>query len=95
MAKFGDLISKEKTLILFYDDWDQDYRDAELMVTDIAKEFGESLQVIKIDFDKNKELCDALSIRKLPTFMIYKSGQRFFKASGEISKEQLIEELQN
>lgn len=38
--------------------------------------FGDDIKVIKIDTDKNAELCDALRIKHIPTVLIYKDGEQ-------------------
>ena len=51
-------------------------------------------KVIKIDVDKNKELAEALRIKGLPTFMIYKDGQMVWRQSGEFDANTLISLIQ-
>ena len=44
--------------------------------------------------DKNKELAEALRIKGLPTFMIYKDGQMVWRQSGEFDANTLISIIQ-
>ena len=44
--------------------------------------------------DKNKELAEALRIKGLPTFMIYKDGQMVWRQSGEFDANTLISLIQ-
>ena len=92
---YGKLInSNDKVIILFYSDWHQDCMFAQQVLAQISSQLGETCKAVKIDTDKNDELCSALRIKGLPTFLVYKEGQMAFRHSGEISKEQFLIQLQ-
>ncbi|RKS00442.1 co-chaperone YbbN [Flavobacterium sp. 102] len=95
MAKFGDLINKDKVLILFYSDGHNQCPSAEIVLKEIGTEFGPDLSTVKIDVEKNDVLADALRIKSLPAFMIYKFGKMVFRKSGGIEKHELINQLKN
>lgn len=91
MSKFGDLIDLEVPVLFnFYAEWN----DASLSMTpvlkDVAAALGDKGKVIKIDVDKNQELSQALRIKGLPTFIIYKKGEMMWRQSGELDANTLL-----
>ena len=75
MAKFGELISVVKPVLIdFYSDWN-DAENAEDTLRDVAAALGDRAKVIKIDIEKNETLAEALRVKGNPTFMIYKNGE--------------------
>ena len=52
-------------------------------------------KVIKIDVDKNQKLSEALRVRVLPTFMIYKFSEMVWRQSGVQDANTLISLLQD
>jgi thioredoxin 1 len=82
MAKFGELISADKPVLI---DFYTDYNDTENTVhtlRDVAAALGEKAKVIKIDIKKNEILADALRVKGNPTFMIYKNGEMKWRQTG-------------
>tara|TARA_B100001063_G_scaffold98385_2_gene91913 strand:- start:181 stop:477 length:297 start_codon:yes stop_codon:yes gene_type:complete len=91
MSKFGELINSEIPILLdFYTDWNEASNSMHVVVKDVAAAIGENAKVIKINIDKNNELAQALRIKGLPTFMIYKSGEMVWRQSGEQDANTLI-----
>jgi thioredoxin 1 len=82
MAKFGELISADKPVLI---DFYTDYNDTENTVhtlRDVAAALGDKAKVIKIDITKNETLADALRVKGNPTFMIYKNGEMKWRQTG-------------
>ena len=91
MSKFGELINSEIPILLdFYTDWNEASNSMHVVVKDVAAAIGENAKVIKINIDKNNELAQALRIKGLPTFMIYKSGEMVWRQSDEQDANTLI-----
>lgn len=82
MAKFGELISVEKPVLIdFYADWNEAENTLEIL-RDVAAALGDSAKVIKIDMKKNETLADVLRVKGDPTFMIYKNGEMKWRQTG-------------
>ena len=82
MAKFGDLISAQKPVLIdFYTDWNDAEGTVETL-RDVAIALGDRAKVIKIDIKKNEILADALRVKGNPTFMIYKNGEMKWRQTG-------------
>lgn len=90
MAKFGDLISEQKPVLIdFYFDW-EDQDNGEETLRDVAAALGDKAKVIKIDIKKNESLAEALRVKGNPTFMIYKDGEMKWRQTGEQDANTLI-----
>jgi thioredoxin 1 len=90
MAKFGELISVVKPVLIdFYSDWN-DVENAEDTLRDVAAALGDKAKVIKIDIKKNETLAEALRVKGNPTFMIYKNGEMKWRQTGAQDANTLI-----
>jgi thioredoxin 1 len=95
MSKFGELIDAQvPVLIDFFTEWHEQSIIMNETIRHVAAALGDKAKVIKIDVDKNKELAEALRIKGLPTFMIYKHGQMVWRQSGEFDANTLISLIQ-
>ena len=91
MSKFGELIDAQvPVLIDFFTEWHEQSIIMNETIRHVAAALGDKAKVIKIDVDKNKELAEALRIKGLPTFMIYKDGQMVWRQSGDQDANTLI-----
>ena len=67
---------EKPAVIDFYATWCGPCRMIAPILKDLAKEYGDSIVIYKIDTDKEKELSGAMGIQSLPTIVfIPKSGQ--------------------
>ncbi|WP_341221764.1 thioredoxin family protein [Polaribacter atrinae] len=90
MAKFGELISAEKPVLIdFYKDWNE-LDNAVHTLRDVAAVLGDKAKVIKIDIAKNEALAEALRVNGNPTFMIYKNGEMKWRQTGLLDANSLI-----
>lgn len=95
MSRFGELISTDVPVLLnFFTDWDEDSNSMNEILRNVAAALGDGAKVIKINVEKNPELCEALRIKGLPTLIIYKSGEMKWRQSGLQESNALITLLQ-
>ena len=95
MSKFGELINVEVPVLFnFFTSWNEDSISMQPIVKDVAAVIGESAKVIKIDVDKNPEITEALRIKGLPTFILYKNGEMKWRKSGKQDVNTLVQVLQ-
>lgn len=59
----------------------------------IAQEYGDKLEVVKIDHDANPQLIDEYKVYGLPTLILFKDGQEVAESrrEGAITKAKLKE----
>lgn len=82
MSKFGEIIDLQIPVLLnFFTEWDENCKQVHPILKDVAAAMGDKAKVVKIDVDKNQELAEALRIKSLPTFVIYKSGEMVWRKS--------------
>lgn len=91
MTKFGELIDEQKPILLnFFADWSEDCENIHDQLKDVSAALGDKAKLIKIDVEKNAQLVDALKVKKLPTYMLYKSGEMVWRQSGKLEANDLI-----
>ena len=67
---------EKPAVIDFYATWCGPCRSIAPVMKDLAKEYGDSIVIYKVDTDREKELSGAMGIQSLPTIVfIPKSGQ--------------------
>lgn len=95
MKKFGELINLEKPVLLnFFADWDENCEVIHETLKDVSAAVGDSAKLIKINVESNEQLIEALRVKNLPTYMLYKSGEMVWRQSGVLSANDLIVKLE-
>ncbi|WP_127846482.1 thioredoxin family protein [Psychroflexus aestuariivivens] len=96
MTKFGDLIDIEQPILLnFYTEWSEDCEEIHDLLKSVSAAVGDRAKIIKIDAEKNQDLVDALKVKKLPTYMLYKSGDMVWRDSKKYNANELINLLED
>lgn len=96
MSKFGEIIDLEVPVLLnFFTEWDDNCQLVHPVLKDVAAAMGDKAKVVKIDVDKNQELAEALRVKSLPTFVIYKSGEMVWRKSGFMEASELLTKLKD
>ena len=96
MSKFGELLDEKTPILLaFYRQEEDDLFNMQSTLKDVAAALGDKGKVIKIDIDKNHKLSEALRVRVLPTFMIYKFSEMIWRQSGVQDANTMISLLQD
>ena len=94
MADFREIVaSKKPVLIDFFAEWCGPCKTLAPIITQVAKEMGDQVKVIKIDIDKNPILAQKLNVRSVPTLAIYKEESLLWRQSGIVPKLELIKAL--
>ena len=65
------------------------------IIDQISNEFHEKVSVGKLEADKNRETLVELNVRNIPTILLYKNGEVVDKSVGAVSKEKLVEMINN
>ena len=95
MSKFGELIDVDVPVLLdFFTEWNETSKSMHPVLRDVAAALGNKAKIIKIDVDKNKALSEALRVKTLPTFIIYKNGEMKWRQTGQHDANALINIVQ-
>ena len=89
--KFQDLINSEKPVLIdFFATWCGPCQMLAPILKQVKDNLGESISIIKIDVDKNKEIASFYNVRGVPTMLLFKKGKQLWRQSGVLSKEEII-----
>ena len=81
----------ELKILDFMSTWCQPCKTMSPILEEVEKETG--VEIRKIDVDDNEEVVIAYNIRNIPTLIFIKDGVVVDKISGTISKEALINKI--
>ncbi len=94
MSKFNELIQGEIPVVVnFYAEWAPTCDEVGEQLKEFKKEQGDAIKMIKIDFDKNETVARKLNVLGVPTVILFKEGTVLYKASGEISLDEMSSKL--
>jgi thioredoxin 1 len=63
------------------------------IVAELEKEFGSKYKFVKINVDEAREISIQYGVTSIPTFVFIKDGQVKSKATGYMSKEDLLSRI--
>ena len=95
-SSFEKLKNSDKPILIdFYAEWCGPCKAFAPILTEVKKELGDDIRIIKIDVDKNTELLKEVKIMGVPTIMIYHKGKEHFNAPGVQSKTWIINKMKS
>jgi thioredoxin 1 len=91
-ADFSDevLKAKEPVLINFYSDDNADSKAMAPVVADSAKALKGQIKVVRVEASESPQIAQALSISKLPDFVVFKKGEEIGHQVGVMTAEELV-----
>lgn len=81
------------TLVDFSADWCGPCKAQEPILEELQEEYGDIIEIRKVDVDKEQELAANLNIRSIPTLVFLKEGELVDISIGLTSKEELKEKI--
>lgn len=92
--KYESYLNNEKVVVIdIFAEWCGPCKKMAPYLNEMQVSMKEKVEIIRIDADKNPELCKKLNVDALPTVFVYKNKQRTFEHVGFLSKEDLVKEL--
>ena len=83
------LQSGKPVLVDYWAEWCGPCKMIAPILDEVSKDYGERLQVAKMNVDENRDVPAKFGIRGIPTLMLFKDGQLAATKVGALSKAQL------
>ncbi len=90
---FNKTIKKGITLVDFWAVWCRPCRTQAPIIEELATEVGKNFKIGKLDIDRNKITSNKLSVRRIPTLIIFKDGKEIKRLVGLQGKQAILNEL--
>ena len=86
----ADVLQADKPVLVdYWAEWCGPCKMIAPILDETAKEYGERLQIAKMNVDDNRDVTAKFGIRGIPTLMLFKGGQLAATKVGALSKAQL------
>ena len=90
----ADVLQSDKPVLVdYWAEWCGPCKMIAPILDETAKEYGERLQITKMNVDENREVPAKFGIRGIPTLMLFKGGQVAATKVGALTKAQLAQFL--
>lgn len=94
LNEYYELLDSDKPVLVdFYADWCVPCKRMEPILKRIANNPENQISVIRIDTEKNSELCRKLNIKALPTVKLYKNNRLIWEHIGFIEEHELKKKI--
>lgn len=86
----GDVLQSDlPVLVDYWAEWCGPCRMIAPILEDLSKDYGDRLQIAKMNVDENQQIPARFGIRGIPTLMLFKGGQLVATKVGALPKAQL------
>ena len=83
------LQSQTPVLVDYWAEWCGPCKMIAPILDEVSKDYGDRLQIAKMNVDENRDVPAKFGIRGIPTLMLFKDGQLAATKVGALSKAQL------
>lgn len=93
-SSFHKIINSETPVLVdFYATWCGPCKAFAPTLDQLKEDEGEKVRIIKIDVDRNAELCQKLGVKSMPTVMLFQNGELKWRAAGGQSLATLKQQI--
>jgi thioredoxin 1 len=89
------LQAEQPVLVDFWADWCGPCLQIAPVLEEISKEYGDRLQIMKLNIDENTIVADQFGVRGIPTLLLFKDGELIGTQVGAGTKTRLVEFLES
>lgn len=94
-SEFSGLLQEDKLLVVdFFATWCGPCKKLSPTLDEVSEEFGEQVNIVKIDVDESEDLAMDYGIRSVPTVLFFKNGQQVDKFVGALPKSEIVAKIQ-
>jgi rhodanese-related sulfurtransferase len=94
LQEFNHLLESEKAVLINFTGNCTSCQKTESIFSKLGKEQADKVQIITIDFEKNKTIAAELEVENLPTLLLYKNKNLRWRQSGVVTEGDLLKQLQ-
>lgn len=89
-GRFENVINSEKiVLVNFYADWCTPCKQMGPVLKGLKNELKDNIKIIKVNIDRNPFIATKYQIKSIPTLLIFKNGNVFWKGIGVKSSQEI------
>jgi thioredoxin 1 len=86
----GDVLQSDRPVLVdYWAEWCGPCRMIAPILEELSQDYGERLQIAKMNVDENQQIPAQFGIRGIPTLMLFKGGQLVATKVGALPKAQL------
>lgn len=89
------LKAEHPVLVDYWAEWCGPCKLIAPILDEVSRDYGDKLQVAKVNVDENQEIASKYGIRGIPTLMLFRNGAVVATKVGALSKSQLTAFLDN
>lgn len=93
---FPALVQDDKLLVVdFFATWCAPCKKLSPTLDEVSEEFGDRVNIVKVDVDESEDLAMTYGIRSVPTVLFFKNGQQVDKFVGALPKSEIVSKIEN
>ena len=93
---FPALVQDDKLLVVdFFATWCGPCKKLSPTLDEVSEEFGDRVNIVKVDVDESEDLAMTYGIRSVPTVLFFRNGQQVDKFVGALPKSEIVSKIEN